>query len=107
MGASERDEWLRLLWRTELSKADARLLVFVDECGTNTSLVPLYAYAPKGYRAHSKVPRNRGKNTTLLSSMSMEGMGPSLAVEGATTSAVFETYMERILAPSLRRVRWW
>ena len=30
-------------------------------------------------------------------------MGPSLAVEGATTAAVFETYLERVLAPTLRR----
>ena len=29
-------------------------------------------------------------------------MGPSLAVEGATTRAVFETYVEEALAPSLR-----
>ena len=29
-------------------------------------------------------------------------MGPSLAVEGATTSRVFETYVERLLAPALR-----
>ena len=28
-------------------------------------------------------------------------MGPSLAVEGATTAAVFETYVERVLCPSL------
>jgi transposase len=35
--------------------------------------------------------------------MSLEGMGPSLAVEGATTSAVFETYVERVLAPNLRK----
>ena len=35
--------------------------------------------------------------------MSVEGMGPSLAVEGATTAAVFETYLERVLAPALRR----
>ena len=50
------------------------------------------------------MPRNRGKNTTLLSSMSMdEGMGPSLAVEGTTNSQVFETYVERVLAPSLRK----
>jgi transposase len=49
------------------------------------------------------VPRNRGKNTTLLASMSVEGMGPSLAVEGSTTSAVFEAYVERILAPTLLR----
>jgi transposase len=48
------------------------------------------------------VPRDRGKNTTLLSSMSVEGMGPSLAVEGATNRGVFETYVERVLAPTLR-----
>jgi transposase len=29
-------------------------------------------------------------------------MGPCLAVEGPTTKAVFETYVERVLAPSLR-----
>jgi transposase len=38
----------------------------------------------------------------LLSSMTLEGMGPSLAVEGATTKAVFETYVERVLAPTLK-----
>jgi len=48
------------------------------------------------------VPRNRGKNTTVLSSMTIEGMGPSLAVEGATTARVFETYVEKVLVPSLR-----
>jgi transposase len=50
------------------------------------------------------MPRNRGANTTtVLSSMSVEGMGPSLTVEGATTSAVFEAYVEQVLAPTLRR----
>jgi len=39
----------------------------------------------------------------MLSSMSLEGMGPSLAVEGATTAVVFEAYVERVLASSLRR----
>lgn len=34
--------------------------------------------------------------------MTMEGMGPSLAVEGASTAAVFETYVERVLSPMLR-----
>jgi len=37
-----------------------------------------------------------------LVSMSSEGMGPALAVEGSTNKAVFEAYVERILAPSLR-----
>jgi transposase len=34
--------------------------------------------------------------------MTYEGMGPSLAVEGATTREVFETYIEKVLAPTLR-----
>ena len=43
----------------------------------------------------------------MLASMSLEGMGPSLAVEGATSTRVFETYVERVLAPTLRMGRWW
>jgi transposase len=80
----------------------AERLVFVDECGTHTSLAPIYGYAPRGERLYLPVPRNRGKNTTLLSSMTSGGIGPSLAVEGTTTARVFETYVEKVLVPSLR-----
>jgi transposase len=76
-------------------------LLFVDECGTHTSLAPIYGYAPRGERLCQSVPRGRGKNTTVLSSMMLSGMGPSMAVEGATTARVFETYVEKVLAPSL------
>lgn len=51
-----------------------------------------------------KAPRNRGKNTTLLASMGLGGMGPCLAVEGDTTRVLFEAYVERVLAPSLSPV---
>ena len=74
-------------------------LVFVDEMGTNTSLSPLRAWSRRGERARCAVPRNRGKNTTLLSSMSVEGMGPSLAIIGAVDARVFEAYLERVLLP--------
>jgi hypothetical protein len=32
--------------------------------------------------------------------MTIEGMGPSLVVEGATTAVVFEAYVEKVLAPA-------
>jgi hypothetical protein len=103
MGASERDEFLRAAWRLMVAgEIHAERLVFVDECSTNTSLAPFYAWSPKGERAFASVPRNWGKNITLLASMSLEGMGPCLAVEGSTTREVFETYLKRLLAPSLR-----
>jgi len=104
VGATERDEWLRAAWRITVAAAvDPHKLVFVDEMGTNTSLSSMYAYSPRGRRAYAKVPRNRGVNTTLLASMSFEGMGPCLAVQGPTTATVFEAYVEKVLAPSLRR----
>ena len=103
MGALERDEWLRAAWRVTVARETAtERLVFVDEMGTNTSLHPLYAWSPKGERARCSVPRNRGPNTTLLASMTAEGMGACLAVEGATTRIVFEAYIEKVLLPSLR-----
>jgi transposase len=103
VGALERDEWRRAAWKvTVAGTLDTRSLVFVDEMGTNVSLSPIYGWSRKGERAYCSVPRNRGKNTTVLASMSVEGMGPSLAVEGATNANVFETYVERVLAPTLR-----
>ena len=103
MGASERDEFLRAAWRslvTEEIQADR--LVFVDEMGANISLAPVYTWSRRGERALASVPRNWEKNVTLLASMSLEGMGPCLAVEGSTTTAVFEAYLKRVLVPSLR-----
>jgi hypothetical protein len=73
-GATERDERLRLVWRSVVGGLDSRRLVFVDEMGTHNSLAPLYGYSPRGQRAFFKIPRNRGTNTTLLASISLEGM---------------------------------
>ncbi len=76
--------------------------MFVDECGSNTGLARTRARAPRGERAYASLPRNTGPNTTIIASLSPGGMGETMVVEGATNTAVFETYIERVLAPSLR-----
>ena len=87
------------------AKIDPRRLVFVDEMGLHTSLAPLYGYAPRGERVHLSVPRNRGKNTTLLAAMTLDGMGETLAIEGSTDKEVFDAYVEHALAPTLEAGR--
>jgi transposase len=100
--ASERDEQARGLWRWLASRFDARRLVFVDESGFNTSMTRLRARAPRGQRAYGRVPRNRGKNTTLIAAVTLQGgMGESMTLEGATDALAFEAYVEHVLAPSL------
>ncbi len=80
---------------------DPKRLLFVDESSTNTTFTPRYARAPKGGRAHGKAPRNWDKNVTLISSMTLEGMGPSMSIEGSSDTVSFGIYMREILAPSL------
>jgi transposase len=99
--AQERDEGARALWRWLVSRFDVRRLVFVDESGFHTSMDRLRSRAPKGERAYGKVPRNRGKNTTLIASMSLRGMGESMCIRGATDAEAFEVYVEHFLAPTL------
>jgi transposase len=99
--ASERDEGARGLWRWFLTRFDLRQLVFVDESGMHISMDRLRARAPRGQRAYGKVPRNRGKNLTLIASMSLHGMGEAMCVKGATDAQAFEVYVEHFLAPTL------
>ena len=94
------------MWRWLASRFDARRLVFVDESGFDTSMTRLRARAPRGKRAYGKVPRNRGKKTTLIAAITLEGgMGESMTVEGATDAEAFEAYVEHFLAPSLSEGR--
>jgi transposase len=99
--ASERDEGARGLWRWLSSRFDVRRLVFVDESGTHIAMDRLRSRAPRGERAYGRVPKNRGKNLTLIASMSLSGMGESMCLEGATDALAFEAYVEHFLAPSL------
>jgi hypothetical protein len=59
-------------WRSRDRSEAPRVLK--DECGANISLVPLYAWSRRGERELAKALRNWGKNVTLLSSMSIEGI---------------------------------
>jgi hypothetical protein len=101
LGATERDEEARSAFRERLRGVDSERLIFVDESSTNIAVVPRYARAPKGERAYAKAPRNWGRNVTLISSITMEGMGPSMSIEGSSDTDSFGLYMRDVLAPRL------
>lgn len=100
-GALERDEAERTLFRDVASTLKVGKIKVVDESSTHLGMTPRYARAPRGQRAYAKSRRNYGKNMTLLSALHLGGMQAPMVIEGSTTSAVFEAYVEHFLAPIL------
>jgi len=99
--ASERDEVARAAWRAQEALTAATHYVFVDECGVQTNMTPRYARAPRGERAYGSVPRNHHQNTTVFASLTHEGMGECMALEGAADGDAFVAYVGEFLVPML------
>jgi transposase len=65
-------------------------------------LTRLYGWAPHDQRASGSVPRNHGKNTTLVAALTPDGLHVPWLIEGAMDSATFEWYITEQLAPTLQ-----
>jgi transposase len=104
LAASERDEAARAAWRAAVAQLDPQQFVFVDESGTHTSLTRLYGWAPHDQRATGSVPRNHGKNTTLVAALTPEGLREPWLIEGAMNTPTFAWYIaeQEQLGPTLR-----
>jgi transposase len=101
VAASERNEAARAAWRAALKGEAVEHLVFVDEMGSHTSLVLGYGWAPRGERAVVQVPRNPGKNTTLIAALTWDGLQAPWALEGAIDTDAFTVYVREVLLPIL------
>ena len=102
MGATERNELERLLFADVMSTLPAEKVKVIDESSTHCDMNPLYAWAAKGERAYAKGKRNYGSNVSLIASLSLNGCGPAFAIEGPVNSAVFATYVNDLLVPTLQ-----
>lgn len=102
MSAEERDESARAQFRAQMAGVDPARLVFLDETGTTTAMARRRAPAPRGQRAHGRVPRNRAVVTTLIAALHLAGLTAAMTVQGATSGAVFDAYVLGVLVPSLR-----
>ena len=81
---------------------DPDRLVFIDESSAKTNMTRLRGRAPRGQRVHASCPHGHWHATTMISSIRVDGSTACMAIEGATDTEVFDTYVERFLRPSLR-----
>ncbi|AZI44596.1 IS630 family transposase (plasmid) [Deinococcus psychrotolerans] len=98
--ARERREELRSQFLTDLAPylQTPDRLVFLDESGFHIAMTRGYSRAPSNERAVDRVPRNRGRNQTLICALSLAGPQAAIVLDGIA----FEWYVREILCPTLK-----
>ena len=88
-------------WNGLMSGFKASDLVFLDESGFNTDMTRRLAYSLSGSRAVNSALLSKPKNTTILSSIQLNGTLHYTTFSGGTTVDHFGQYLEDILPPHL------
>jgi hypothetical protein len=86
-----------------MKKVVHRRLRFLDEAGATTILTRLYARALGGARTTEAVPRNYGESTSMIATLSVDGVQAPMLIEGSVDTLVFNAYCEQVLQPTLKR----
>ena len=93
----------RRRWMREQGLFDPARLVFIDETSANTQMMRLYGRCARGERLVDHVPQGHWKTITFVAALRRHGMGASHTIDGAMTGKRFLAYVERRLAPTLKR----
>ena len=88
-------------WNDLISGFRASDLVFLDKSGCNTDMTRRYADSFGGSRAVDSTPLSKPKNTTILSSIQLDGTLHCTTFSGGTTVAHFKQYLKEDLLPHL------
>jgi putative transposase len=104
--ASERDRpdvaRRRAQWAERQDRIDPERLVFIDETWTKTNMEPLRGWSPLGARLVAKVPHSHWKTSTFIAALRCDRIEAPWLLDGPVNAAAFKTYVEKVLAPTLR-----
>ena len=85
------------MWQSTVKR-----LVFLDESGSNINMSRFYGRAIGGERVVDNIPFSKPKNTTILSTMRLDGSVAYTTYEGGTNRENFITYLKDTLIPTLQ-----
>lgn len=93
----------REAWKGHMPRNDVDDLVFLDESGVNTDMTRHYARARTDERAVDSTPMNTPCNTTILSSIRLDGKTAHTIYQSGTTTERFAGYLKDTLLPTLSK----
>lgn len=86
---------MQLIWEPER-------MVFIDETGLNTKMTRLYGRSLKGTRCHASVPYAHWNSSTFVAALRHDAITAPLLIDGAMDGAMFLSYIEKELVPTLK-----
>lgn len=92
----------RSRWKRHQDRLDPRRLVFIDETWAKTNMTRTHGRAQRGARLQAKVPHGRWKTMTFIAALRLDGITAPLVLDQPINGAWFLTYVEQVLAPTLR-----
>jgi transposase len=81
---------------------EADRLVFLDETGTTTKMTRLRGRARVGARLRARAPFGHWGTQTFIAGLRCDGLTAPWVIDKPMTRAIFETYVETQLAPTLK-----
>ncbi len=76
--------------------------MFIDETWAKDNMVRLYGRCPRGQRLLGKVPLGRWTTTTFIAALRLDGLTAPMVLDRPINGLWFQTYVEQVLAPTLR-----
>ena len=81
----------------------AEKLVFLDESGVNINMTRHYGRGKGKERVYEDIPFHTPKNTTMLSSIRLDGSLAYCFFQGSVNGEKFLEYIKNILVPTLQK----
>jgi transposase len=91
----------RAQWKRDQLRIDPHRVVFIDETWAKTNMTRTYGRAEQGKRLVEHVPAGRWETTTFLGALRADGFTAPLTVDGPINGAIFRSWVEQHLAPTL------
>lgn len=81
---------------------DAEILICLDEFAVHTGMRRRNARAPQGERAKVTEPFRQEVKLSVISALSLKGVGATMTIEGSVNGEVVHQYVQHFLLPELK-----
>ena len=87
----------------EIKEKNQKEIVYLDESGINDNETNPHAWGKKGMRIYGVKNAERKRRLSIIASLNENYLQAPFVFEGSCDRQVFETYLEKVLVPTLKK----